>query len=200
MVEKMRKANDKGFALVELLVAMGIAGLVMAGIYTAFYSQQKSYAVQEEVAAMQQNLRTGLYHVEREIRMAGYDPTFSGLFGLKADGSDGRVTDANNIYFTMDANENGLEDNSDEEQIAFRLEGGDLQKYSPGSSPPWLPVAENIASLGFVYKDRDGNPTTTLSDVRSIAVTLGTETSTKASEYLRQRTLTTEVKCRNFGL
>jgi type IV pilus assembly protein PilW len=193
MAEKMRKVNDNGFTLVELLVATAIMGVIMAGIYAAFYSQHKSYAAQEDVAIMQQNLRAGIYHVERDIRMAGYDPTSSGLFGLEANGSDGRLTGANDIYFTVDDNKDGVEDNTDAEQIAFRLDAGNLEKYSTGADP-WLTVAENINSLEFVYNDRDGIPTATLSEVRSIRITL------TAQGDLRQKTLTAEVKCRNFGL
>ena len=200
MVEKMRKVNDNGFTLVELLVAITIMGVVMSGIFSAFYSQQKSYAVQEGVAGMQQNLRAGIYYVERELRMVGYDPTYSGLFGLKDNGSDGRITDANNIYFTVDRNEDGVVDNTDEEQIAFRLDAnGNLQKYGAVAGL-WLTVAENIDSLDFVYIDRDGAITATLSEVRSIEISLQARTSLIGPGYLRQKTLTTEVKCRNLGL
>jgi prepilin-type N-terminal cleavage/methylation domain-containing protein len=200
MAEKMRTINDNGYTLVELLVAMGITGLVMTSIYSAFYSQQKSYAVQEQVAGMQQNLRAGIYHVERDIRMVGYDPTFSGGFGLKASEDNDRATNSGSIYFTVDADEDGVVDNTEDEQIAFRLDGGDLQKYSPGSTPPWIPVAENIESLGFIYNDRDGDPTATLSDVRSIEITLQAKTSSSDPGYIQWRTLVTEVKCRNLGL
>ena len=200
MAEKMTKVNDNGFTLVELLVVIAVMGVVMASVYTAFYSQQKSYAVQEQVAGMQQNLRAAIYHVERELRMVGYDPAYSGLFGLKSNGSDGRLTDANNIYFTVDRNEDGVEDNTDEEQIAFRLDAnGNLQKYST-DAVHWHTVAENIDSLEFVYIDGDGAITATLSEVRSIEIILQARTALTTPGYLRQKTLSTEVKCRNLGL
>ncbi|OPX34482.1 MAG: hypothetical protein B1H11_10855 [Desulfobacteraceae bacterium 4484_190.1] len=44
-----------GFTLIELLVAMAISGIVAVAIFTVFKSQQDSYIVQEDVAAMQQN-------------------------------------------------------------------------------------------------------------------------------------------------
>ncbi|MBN1907686.1 MAG: prepilin-type N-terminal cleavage/methylation domain-containing protein, partial [Deltaproteobacteria bacterium] len=67
-------SNDTpGFTLVELLIAMAIAGVVMAGVYSAYSSQQRSYLAQEQVAAVQQNLRVAMYFMEREIRMAGCD-------------------------------------------------------------------------------------------------------------------------------
>ncbi|UCF72314.1 MAG: prepilin-type N-terminal cleavage/methylation domain-containing protein, partial [Deltaproteobacteria bacterium] len=63
--------NRKAFTLAELLVAMVVVGVVMAAIVSTYYSQQKSYVAQEQVAAMQQNLRAAMFYMEREIRMAG---------------------------------------------------------------------------------------------------------------------------------
>ena len=58
MMEKFKE--NRGFSLIELLIAMAIVGIVMAAVYSTYYSQQRSYVIQEQVAAMQQNLRAGL--------------------------------------------------------------------------------------------------------------------------------------------
>ena len=62
--------EEKGFTLVELLVAVFVAGIVMTAVYSAYSSQQKSYTVQEQMAEMQQNLRSAMFMMTREIRMA----------------------------------------------------------------------------------------------------------------------------------
>ena len=64
-----------GFTLVELLVAMVISAAIMTGVYSSYSSQQKNYRAQESVAEMQQNLRTALMYMARDIREAGCDPT-----------------------------------------------------------------------------------------------------------------------------
>ncbi|MCF8063103.1 MAG: prepilin-type N-terminal cleavage/methylation domain-containing protein, partial [Deltaproteobacteria bacterium] len=66
--------REGGFTLIELLVTVVVSGVVMAGIYTTFVSQQNSYIVQSETAALQQNLRAAMFNLKREIRMAGYNP------------------------------------------------------------------------------------------------------------------------------
>ena len=71
----MRGKDIQGFTLIELLVAMVIAAIVMTSVYSVYYSQQRSYIIQEEVAAMHQNLRAAMSIMEREIRMAGCNPT-----------------------------------------------------------------------------------------------------------------------------
>ncbi len=76
-MKKKNLFNCNGFTLIELLIAMAITWIVSAAIFTAFQSQQKSYLVQEDTAAMQQNLRAGMDTMVREIRMAGYDPLFT---------------------------------------------------------------------------------------------------------------------------
>ena len=67
--------NNQGFTLVETMIAVAIFGIVMAGIYQTYDSQQKTYIVQEQIIDMQQNHRTAIYFLGQELRMAGYDPS-----------------------------------------------------------------------------------------------------------------------------
>jgi prepilin-type N-terminal cleavage/methylation domain-containing protein len=64
--------EDKGVTLIELLIALVISAIIVAGLYRTFVYQQKSYAVQEQVADMQQNVRVAINRMMREIRMAGF--------------------------------------------------------------------------------------------------------------------------------
>jgi prepilin-type N-terminal cleavage/methylation domain-containing protein len=64
--------KEKGVTLIELLVALAISAILIAGIYRAFIHQQKTYATQEQVADMQQNVRVAINRMMREIRMAGF--------------------------------------------------------------------------------------------------------------------------------
>ena len=88
MVEK-RIRTQKGFTLVELLVAMALALVVMGMIFRTFKIQQDSYVIQDQVVAMQQNLRSAMYVISRDLQMAGFYSNF----------------DSNT--FTMDWDDNG---------------------------------------------------------------------------------------------
>ncbi len=55
------RISHYGFTLTELLVAMGISGIVMASTYSVYHSHQKSHVAQEQDVAMQQNLRAAMY-------------------------------------------------------------------------------------------------------------------------------------------
>jgi type IV pilus assembly protein PilW len=67
--------NNQGFTLIEMMISVAIFGIVMAGIYQTYDSQQKTYIVQEQVIDMQQNHRTAIYFLGQDLRMAGYDPS-----------------------------------------------------------------------------------------------------------------------------
>jgi prepilin-type N-terminal cleavage/methylation domain-containing protein len=65
--------NKKGVSLIELLVALVICGIVVAGAYRFFIVQTRAYAVQDQVIEAQQNVRLAMEILLRDLRMAGYD-------------------------------------------------------------------------------------------------------------------------------
>jgi type IV pilus assembly protein PilW len=64
--------TDSGFTLVELLVAIPLGLVLIAGIYATFKAQQDSYLAQDQIGAMQQNLRGAMFVITRDLQMAGY--------------------------------------------------------------------------------------------------------------------------------
>jgi prepilin-type N-terminal cleavage/methylation domain-containing protein len=64
--------RNKGVTLIELLIALVMSSILIAGLYRVFISQQKTYTVQEQVIDMQQNMRFAIYRMMSEIRMAGF--------------------------------------------------------------------------------------------------------------------------------
>jgi prepilin-type N-terminal cleavage/methylation domain-containing protein len=64
--------KQAGFTLVELLIALCLSSIVASMVIFVFLSQQESYTAQIRVSALQQNLRTAMNILSRDIRMAGY--------------------------------------------------------------------------------------------------------------------------------
>jgi hypothetical protein len=54
-------------------VVLVIGGIVLAGIYRIFIAQSKAYTVQDQVAEVQQNVRSAMEILVRDLRMAGCD-------------------------------------------------------------------------------------------------------------------------------
>jgi type IV pilus assembly protein PilW len=219
---------NQGFTIVELLVAMVVSFLALGAIYSTFLNQHKSYLVQEEISAMNQNLRIALFYVEREIRMAGCDPTGN---------ANARIitANANKIRFTEDvrgdldgSDSDGATDDANED-ITYCLKANNLVKNTGGGNQM---VVQNIDALDFVYldgssppnvlnPDGSGVPDESLDQIKSVEVTLVARTDRKTlatknnNAYLNQRgwqilkpqndnfsrrCLTARIKCRNLGL
>ncbi len=67
------RRNDKGLTLIELLVGLVICAMVVAGIYRLFVSQSRAYTVQEQVVEVQQNIRSAMEVMLRDLRMTAFD-------------------------------------------------------------------------------------------------------------------------------
>ena len=219
---------NRGFTIVELLIAMVVSLLALGAIYSTFLNQHKSYVVQEETSAMNQNLRIALFYVQREIRMAGCDPTGNANAKII-------TASATSINFTEDVRGDLDESDSDgdtddaNEDITYRLKANNLVKNTGGGNQM---VVQNIDALDFVYLDGSSPPKVlnpggssvpdeSLDQIRSVEVTMvaRTDRSTLASQnnnaYFNQRgwqilgpqndnfsrrRLTVWIKCRNLGI
>jgi type IV pilus assembly protein PilW len=220
----------RGFTMVELLVAMVVAFLAMAAIYSTFLNQHQSYQIQEETAEMQQNLRAAMFYMEREIRMAGCNPIGT---------ADARIIEAEMtlIRFTEDVRGNSSDSDPDgdaddpNEDITYSLNGRNLVKNTGGGNHV---VAQNIDAIDFVYLD-GSSPPNMLNDpliggdvpaekidrIRSVEVTIVARTSDPLlpsrngrayfnqrgkkilppqNDNVARRRLSTWIKCRNLGL
>lgn len=89
----MMVKKDRGVTLIELLIVMVIAAFLVAGIYSLFITQHRSYAVQDQVAGVQQDARVALDIMARDIRTAGF---MIGRDGFDIHGAQFAVTRANN--------------------------------------------------------------------------------------------------------
>jgi type IV pilus assembly protein PilW len=65
--------NKKGITLIELLIALVIAAITLAGVYRVFISQTRTYAIQDQVVEVQQSVRSAMDIISRDLRMTGFD-------------------------------------------------------------------------------------------------------------------------------
>ena len=204
MKTRKKQVDDRGFTLLELLMAMTIMLLVMSAIYSTFQSQTRSWVTQQEIANMQQNLRAGMYYLERSIRMAGYDPSDAKIFGFVSNfpspyNGVNATTDSDDIAFTVDINADKTIDNNADELVAYRLNNlNELQVFTidAGGAGIWQVIANNISGLTFTYLDASNNVTSTLANIRTVQITM-TAQSSKAS-VTSTRSITSRVRCRNI--
>ena len=184
----MKKEN--GFTLVELLVSLLIGAIVMAAAYSSYISQQRAYRITESVSAIQQNLRSAMLFIEKDIRMAGFNPLKKSGFGILSISSNS-ITLAKDYGSTDPANdENGVVNTG--ETISYSIASDKLMRDS-GIGPNV--IAEHITNMELEYFDRNGDETADTSSVRSVSVIL---TANDGGEHTR--VLSSLIKCRNMGL
>ena len=209
--QRLTKINNRGFTLAELLIGLFVSAIVMTTILSAYYSQNKSYAVQEQVAAMVQNLRAAMDIMIREIRMAGYDPTGTANAGIV-------TANTTSINITEDLDGDGSV--AGDENITYALADSDGDGDNDLERNNNL-IAENIDALDFLYLDETNNPTAVPSEIRAVQITMVAKTGRGDRGYVdsvvytnqqgtgilgpindnsRRKRLTAEVRCRNMGL
>lgn len=62
----------QGFTLTEIMVALVISSILMAGVLTIMSSSKRTYALQSELSELQENARFIMEELARDLRMAGY--------------------------------------------------------------------------------------------------------------------------------
>jgi len=211
--------KQSGYSLVELLVSLVIGLIIMGGIYLSAISQERNMNIEDRLAEVQANLRSGLYILERDLRSVGYDPNcaFPPCLGFTS------ATSTAIAFRRMDPNTNVVQ------SIAYSLydsQGdGDLDLGRNVNGSGNQPVILNVDAIDFVYIDKNGNRlipplgTNDLRNVKIVEVTIvahseiqdPTYTSTQnfqnlqgetiftppTNDHFRRRSISTRILCRN---
>lgn len=209
----MNRVNQKGLTLIELMFALAISTVLLGGMYGLYRVQSTTTTYQMQVSEMQQNLRAGIDHLIRIIRMAGYDPEGSG---------DYTVTAANSTAVSFTRCEEQTDGSCNTITYHIHLTGDQELLCTDGGEP----VAENVEKIDLHYtmKDSTQTPTPTggkLDEIRAIDVSLLVKAKKEANKFkntkaytyrknkkswgpfndqYRRRLLSREITMRNMGL
>jgi len=196
--------SDRGFTLVELLVAMAVGMIVLGAVYALFTAQSKHLATQEQLAELHQNARVAMDMMVRELSMAGYNqrnaatlaavPTIPEVprctnalvaAGTRCVGITNAV--AATISFTADLNGNGdttAGSSNPNENIVYNVySSSGIQALGRTSNNTKSPVVEYVQSLNFIYYDGSGNITANLADIRRVKITIVIRTAKQDPNY-----------------
>ena len=174
----------RGFTLLELLVAMGLSGLVMAGTLGLLLAGQGAYVAGAARAEATQGARVGLERMATELRQAGYDPQGVGFDPIA-------VAEPERVTFLRDLNENGEIDPT-RERVTYLLRGTVLRREAGGGAQP---LVDGVRRLVLSYYDRDDRPTSELTQIASVGIVL--EVARSAPMPLAPTLMGTRVRFRN---
>jgi type II secretory pathway component PulJ len=190
-----KKCWNDGFSVVELVVALAVMVVVIAGIISFFTSLSSTYTTQNAAAAVQQVARTGIDIMTRNIRMAGFNPLDKDPVGIVE-------ASANKIRFHCDLNGSGAIETEAEprEDIAYLLNSNNqLIKQNNGNNRTNRSLVDNVSDLTFKYFDADDRETSNVEDIRTVEISLSVREKAGRDKFL-SRTYSTRVICRNLGL
>jgi prepilin-type N-terminal cleavage/methylation domain-containing protein len=190
--------NDRGFTLVELMIAMAVGMIVLGAVYALFTVQSKHLAIQEQLAELHQNARVAMDIMVREISMAGYNqttatavPRCTGTTTASNTPCTGITNAAANTISLVANNGNGnttAGEANPSENIAYdryHSETSPAGVYSLGrtSNGSKQPVIEYLDLLSFSYHEANGNVTANLANIRRVKITIVTRTAKEDPNY-----------------
>jgi prepilin-type N-terminal cleavage/methylation domain-containing protein len=210
-----QKNDQQGFTLIELVVAMAVTFVVAAAIFAAYRAQQMAHHNQRELVGLHQNLRSAIYFITRDLRMAGYDPQWNagatiliadeGTFRFQADlDGDGTIQNNEVIEYglTNDADSDGVADglpchlgrnvglppnNTGRQIIAENVQAIDFEYMTYTPNAPFLPASMNVA-LGGRDGVPVGPPANLQDDIRFIRLTLVASSNPRQAAMSFKRT------------
>jgi type II secretory pathway component PulJ len=180
MAERGVARADEGASLIELLVGLGLLGLVMAGALALLAGGLEAWRWGMARVDAQQAARAGLERMAGELRLAGYDPRGAGLAAIV-------VAEPDRVVLQHDLNASGAIDPT-RERVTYLVRGGVLRRDAGGGAQP---LAEGVRALRLRYRDEAGADTADPAAVRRVRIEL--EVGARAPTL----TLETEVGLRN---
>jgi prepilin-type N-terminal cleavage/methylation domain-containing protein len=148
--------NKKGITLIELLVALVIAAITLAGVYRVFISQTQSYAKQDQVVEVQQSVRSAMDIILRDLRMTGFNddnPTSPYTIPTAITTLASNSIAVNYEYYNRTLNQ------YESHQVTYAVNANSqltrtlnvTAAVPPVPNPRTEPLLDNVSTLNFMY-------------------------------------------------
>ena len=147
--------NERGFTLAELLVTMAVTGLILAGVFALQQTGQYAYLAGAARAETQQNARTALDRMTRELR-TGSQVTAATNCDLGTNAITFVYVDAAGVNVTA----------------RYYLDGANLMRNQTAPVVAGQPesVIGGVDAMTIVCFDANDIATATLANVRSVDI------------------------------
>jgi prepilin-type N-terminal cleavage/methylation domain-containing protein len=136
----------QGFSLVELMIALGILGVVVAAVMQTFVAQNHAYTVVDQTTEAQQNMRAVASLLEHDVRATGF---------LVPEGAAACATDQNNgpdTLWVTDADSINPASQT-RAQLGATVQGG----FTAANTGLQTLTVDNVILDGTAYYDTNGD-------------------------------------------
>jgi len=148
--------GERGLSLVELMIAMTIGLILLAGVYQVFISSSLSYKYQEDISRLQENARMAMDQLAQDVRQAG-SPRFSTnagqTFAVASGGAAPVTTGASGGTDTIAVAY--LNDAGIVEQVSYAVNGNlELTRQTQvGAALPsgFQPIVDGVENMQIAY-------------------------------------------------
>jgi len=155
MLSRMTRLNRgrRGYSLIELVIAVGLMGLIMTYITSTFTTQFQTYSVIDQVSETQNNTRAVASMIELDIRNAGYMvPSFAAACGADStSGSDALFLSDASAILPVDQLPTSLRS---------QLLSAEVQGTPSASGTEWTMVVDDVVIDENATYDTDANGVT----------------------------------------
>ena len=171
-------ADQRGFTLVEMLVATAIMGFVLSAALLSLQAGTQASDATTGRAEAQSSIRFALDRMIADMRATGYDPTVANF-----DPIDSASMSSSTVMLNTDLNANGTLDApggtcdaaAQAERVRYRKSGASLMRAVMTNATTVAcetTLIGGVQSLTFTYLGADGATTATAANVRTIRVAL----------------------------
>jgi len=183
----MSISRDNGFTLIEMMIVLTIFLGITGVTYTLYQAQERAFFWQEQIVETNQDIRAFIYFIEKDMRIAGYNPTGQAISSPNDAGII--IAEPTRVEFTADlgmrrdnplcSGNEGCDSMPDEEinerpcvncvteRMRYLLRNGAIYKVfnkrTPSTGEEQL-IIQNVDNLEFLYHLSDGTTATTFAN------------------------------------
>jgi len=153
--------STAGFTLVELMIALLLTSIVVTAVLNTYVNQHKVVLVQEQISDMQQNARTAIDEITRQVRMAG----FALPLGLPAIVTSNTNPDTITLNYNASECSASITSAMPQPSAELKLVGQDLSCYYDGmwayifhpdsGGGDWFEVTQVQQAAGHIQHNKD---------------------------------------------
>lgn len=153
-MEKAKDAQNKGFSLIELMIAMAITLILMGLATTLFAGALGTRSRESRKTDAITSARAALSAISREIGNSGYGMTTNGI----VTGDSG----AQRIHFRANLFNGDSTTNSEGEDVTYFFDSTtqSIVRYDPNATPTTSVIVNRISNVTFSYFDYVGSNST----------------------------------------